>query len=278
MIIDEGVRAVVTGGGSGLGRALSIEVARRGGRVLVADVDTLGAEGTVDLIRQAGGEAWPVRCDVSRYESVSALIAVAEARMGGVELIANNAGVALGGALDTLSLADWRWIVDVNLWGVIHGCHAFLPYFKSRGRGHVLNVASAAGLLNPPRLGAYNLTKSGVIALSETLHAEMHERGIGVTVLCPTYFPTKIHEAGRNTDPRGRERILRAMERSKWTAEDVARVALDAVGRGELYCLPMPESRLAWALKRAIPGHFHRIGAFGRRLAKRGIPRRQPVY
>jgi NAD(P)-dependent dehydrogenase (short-subunit alcohol dehydrogenase family) len=127
-----------------------------------------------------------MRCDVTRLADVRSL---AEACTGAVDLVVNNAGVGAGGRIGELSIEDWRW-TDVDLYGVIHGCHVFVPILREQGRGHVLNVASAAGLLCAPHMAAYNVAKAGVVALSETLAAELAGSGVGVTVLCPTFFKT----------------------------------------------------------------------------------------
>src|ERR1700744_2829900 len=179
MSIPEQPRAVVTGAGSGLGRAFAIELGRRKARVLAADLNLAGAEETVRLVNAAGGEAVAHRCDVSKPEEVEALAAAIEGAYGAADLIVNNAGVAVSGAVGDTPLADWQWIMGVNLWGVIYGCHTFLPRFKKRGSGHVINVASTAGLVASPDLGPYNVTKSAVVALSETLHAELKGTGVG---------------------------------------------------------------------------------------------------
>jgi NAD(P)-dependent dehydrogenase (short-subunit alcohol dehydrogenase family) len=263
----DGCRAVVTGGGSGLGRALVLALARRSARVVVADVDRAGAEETARLARAenpAAGEdsALVFPCDVSSAESVGELAAFSESRLGAVDFLANNAGVAVGGEVGAVSLEDWRFVVGVNLWGVVHGCHAFVPLFRSRKRGAILNVASAAGLLAPPRLAPYNVTKAAVVALSETLFTELRDDGIGVTVLCPTFFRTRILDSSRGvSDEKQRAAVGRLMDASKLQAPEVAQAALAAVERGRLYAVPMTDGRLFWALKRAMPAAFHRLMA-----------------
>src|SRR6185312_10510780 len=112
-------------------------------------------------------------------------------------LVINNAGVAVGGRVGEVALDDWRWIMGVNLWGVIHGCHVFATQLRAQGSGHILNVASAAGLLAPPGMAPYNVTKAAVVALSETLRGELRDAGVGVTVLCPTFFRTNIAASSR---------------------------------------------------------------------------------
>jgi len=258
MSFPQPLRAVVTGAGSGLGRALALNLAERGASLLVSDIDVAAAERTAELVRQHKALAEVVVCDVTDRDAVFALVEETEKRLGGIDLMANNAGVAVGGAFDEISIEDWRWAVDINLWGVIYGCQAAVPKMRAQGCGYILNVASAAGLLAPPSLSAYNVTKAGVISLSETLYAEYKADGIRVSVLCPTFFRTKIVEAARGaiTDNDDAQ-ITRWMERSKVQAPDVAKAAIDALRDGKLYVQPMRDGRMAWRLKRAAPQRFY---------------------
>lgn len=250
-------RAVVTGAGSGLGRAFCIELARQGGRILAADIDLARAEETVRLVEGVGGKAVARRCDVAIAEEVAALVTAVDEAYGGVDLVINNAGVAVGGPVGVVPLDEWRWILGVNLWGVIHGCHSFVPIFRAHGSGHIINVASAAGLLSAPEMAPYNVTKSGVVALSETLSAELTGTGVVVTVLCPTFFRTNIARASHTyTDRASSEDVERVMDRSKIQAPDVARYALDAAARGDLYALPHADGRWMWRVKRLAPEAF----------------------
>jgi NAD(P)-dependent dehydrogenase (short-subunit alcohol dehydrogenase family) len=250
--------AVVTGAGSGLGRAISLELAKRGWNVLVSDVRTEGAEETATLVRERGREALVSRCDVARIDDVEALARLADERFGGADLLVNNAGVAAGGLVGDVPLEDWKWVLDVNLWGTIHGCHVFVPRMKRRRSGHVLNVASAAGFLSAKGMGPYCVTKAGVVALSETMSIELEPEGIGVTVLCPTFFMTNILKSSRGADERMRALADIAMRRSKITAESVAATAIDACEKKRLYALAGEDGRWLWRLKRLHPEVFGR--------------------
>ena len=252
------LRAVITGGGGGLGRALAIELAGHGASVIVSDIQSDAAEETAKLVRARGAQAEVVSCDVSDRDAVFALVEETEKRLGGIDFIANNAGVGLGGPFDEVSIEDWRWTVDINLWGVIYGCQAAIAKMKPQGHGYVLNVASAAGLLAPPSMTAYNVTKAGVVALSETLFAEYKSQGIHVSVLCPTFFTTNIMNSGRgSTTDKENNQIRKWMAKSKVQAPDVAKEAVESVRDGRLYVLPMRDGRMGWRLKRANPQRFY---------------------
>jgi NAD(P)-dependent dehydrogenase (short-subunit alcohol dehydrogenase family) len=258
MPLSSSPRSVITGAGSGLGRAFALELAGRGSRMVLADTNLEGAEETANLVRERGGFAVVVRCDVAVADDVQALPRLAEEALGGCDLVINNAGVAAAGPVESIPLEDWRWTVDVDLWGVIHGCRAFLPRFKAAGAGHILNVASAAGLLCAPEMGPYNVAKAGVIALSETLAGELSGTGVGVTVLCPTFFRTNILRSSRSHGARGEELIEALMDRATLQAEGVARVALEACAADKLYVVPHEDGRSLWRMKRLSPEQYQR--------------------
>jgi short-subunit dehydrogenase len=250
--------AVITGAGSGFGRALALVLAERGARLLLADKNEDTAKETAELARAEGAkEARGVRCDVTRLDEVESLAAL---RAGNIDLVVNNAGVGSGGGVGVAPIEDWRWTLEVNLFGVIHGCHVFVPVLREQGHGHVLNVASAAGFLSAPEMGAYNVSKAGVVALSETLSAELQRTPIGVTVLCPTFFRSSIVESGRFPDKDQRERGRKLIAKGK-TADSVARAALKSIDKGRLYCVPMADARALWRLKRVAPESFSTVAA-----------------
>jgi NAD(P)-dependent dehydrogenase (short-subunit alcohol dehydrogenase family) len=262
MSLPERPRAVVTGAGSGLGRALCLELARRRARVVVSDVNESSARETARLVEEAGGEARVVPCDVTKPEQVEALARESEAAFGGVDLVVNNAGVACAGEVGKLSLADWKHVLDVNLWGVIHGCHSFVPLLRRQGRGHILNIASAAGLISTAYMAAYNVSKSAVVSLSETLLAELKPAGIGVTVACPTFFRTNIAASSRVSEGEDGQRLKKLasklVEGASVAPDVVARALLRAVEKDDLYVVPMADGRWAWRLKRLAPEAFAR--------------------
>jgi NAD(P)-dependent dehydrogenase (short-subunit alcohol dehydrogenase family) len=264
--IPRAPHAVITGAGSGFGRALALELAGRGSRLTLSDVNVKAVEETAQLAESAGAKGVrALRCDVTRVDDVEALAAAAERP---IDLVVNNAGVGSGGRVGELPIKDWRWTIDVDLFGVIHGCHVFVPMLRGQGHGHVLNVASAAGLLAAPFMGAYNVAKAGVVALSETLSGELVGTKIGVTVLCPTFFQTGIAKNGRYTDDKTRTRAEELVAKGKG-ADVIARAALLACERDQLYAIPMSDGRWLWRFKRAAPVAFRNVAG---RFAKRMFP------
>lgn len=250
-------RAVVTGGASGLGRALCLALARRGAKIVVADRDRSGAEETERQVRAAGATAHSYICDVSNSQEVEQLAMFADQQLGGVDLLVNNAGVSVTGTVGDVSLRDWEWIVGVNLWGTIHGCQAFIPRLRRQGKGHIVNVASVGGLLCFPTMGPYNVTKAGIVALSETMAAELKSSNVGVTVVCPNAFSTNLATNSRGLDADQTAMVTRRMGESKVQADDVARAVLAACERNELYVLPMSAGQWMWRLKRLMPERYH---------------------
>ncbi|MCG6610666.1 SDR family NAD(P)-dependent oxidoreductase [Acinetobacter baumannii] len=246
--------AVVTGAGSGIGRSFAVELAKRGGSVVCADINLEAAEETVKLIEQLGQKAFAVQCDVGQAEQVQALADQAEQLLGHpVTLIINNAGVGLGGKFDEMSLEDWKWCMHVNLWGVIHGCHAFVPKFKKLGYGAIINVASAASYTAAPEMSVYNVTKAGVLALSETLSAELRKFNIKVNVLCPTLVTTNIIKNGRIPGRYSKLADHALMNYAMTTSDAVAALTLNRLDRGQLYTTPQIDAKLFWLMKRTSP-------------------------
>jgi NAD(P)-dependent dehydrogenase (short-subunit alcohol dehydrogenase family) len=225
-----------------------MELAPQGARLILSDIQAETAEATVRMALAKGASAAKsVVCDVSKVEDVEALAkAATSAGYGDIDLVVNNAG------------------------GVIYGCHVFVPLLRKQGHGHVLNVASAAGLIHPPQMGAYNVSKAGVVALSETLAAELVGTKIGVTVLCPTFFKTDIVKSGRFVDAKSRAAGERLIREGK-SAESIARAAMRSVRAGQLYSVPMLDGRVAWRAKRMVPQVFSQLaGRLGARRIARG--------
>ncbi|BBZ18313.1 putative short-chain dehydrogenase/reductase [Mycolicibacterium gadium] len=251
--------AVITGAGSGIGAAFARELANRGGRVVCSDIDETAASATVDAIIANGGAALAARCDVSQLDDVTALAKEAQSWFDGPPtVVVNNAGVGAGGlSIGEMSVDDWQWVLDINLWGPIHGCHVFTPILREAGYGGIINVASAAAFGAAPGMAAYNVSKAATLSLSETLAAELSGTGVNVTVLCPTFVKTNIVDAGRISD-RSTQLADMLMRWTGFSPERVARTCLDTLDRGGLYCMPQPDARIGWGIKRFTPTVYTR--------------------
>ncbi len=253
----EGKGAMITGGASGIGLAVGKQLGARGARLVLADIERGALDAAVAGLREAGVEAHGVICDVRKRDEVAALADESFGTLGSVHLIFNNAGVAVGGPIAEMTHDDWRWIIDVDLWGPIHGVESFLPrMIDQREGGHILFTASFAGLVPNVGLGPYCVAKYGVVALAEVLSRELREHQIGVSVLCPMRVGTNIGSSERNRaddygGPAATSPVLAQDEDNSQLAgrvlgvDDVAALTVDAVVHNRLYVLPHEESRAA---------------------------------
>jgi NAD(P)-dependent dehydrogenase (short-subunit alcohol dehydrogenase family) len=250
----KGKVAAVTGAASGLGRSMALAFAAEGMDVALADVDEVSLSAVQEELLAKDVRAITLKVDVSQAEQVEGFRDQALTRLGGLHVVCNNAGVSPLGPVWENSVADWQWILGVNLWGVIHGVRAFAPHLIAQDEGHIVNTASVAGLIAPPGSGAYNVTKHAVVALSESLQHDLRERNshVGVSVLCPAYVPTRITESERNR-PRGlpasrkseetlaREALLKkAVTSGKVSADQVAQAVVAAIKGERFYILTHP--------------------------------------
>jgi len=252
----EGKVAVVTGAASGIGNAVATRLAEEGMKVVLADVEEGPLADAEKKLVDAGATVLAVPTDVTKGDQVDALAAKTFERFDTVHVVHNNAGVATGGPMWTLTEADWQWVLGVNLWGVIHGVRAFVPRLVEQGEGHVVNTASMAGLTSVPMMGPYNVSKHGVVTLSETLANELalHGSPVKVSVLCPGWVQTRIHEADRNRPAElesrdeanvqmaemGRE-MIGSLIASGIPPSDVAEQVLDAIRKDRFYILTHPD-------------------------------------
>jgi NAD(P)-dependent dehydrogenase (short-subunit alcohol dehydrogenase family) len=262
----EGRVAVITGGASGIGRALANRFAAAGMKLALADIEEDELSRTVAALRADGADAIGVRADVAQLADVEALRDRALEEFGRVHLVCNNAGVAGGSVLDA-RIEVWQWVLGVNLWGVIHGCHVFLPLLVEQDEGHVVNTASLAGLGAVAGLGVYCTSKFAVVGLSESLHHDLSARGsrVGVSVLCPGFVQTRIFESHRNMPDHVRavaasdvttgadEGALQTIARAGIPASEAAEAVFDAVRDRRFFVLPHPraaraytEARIEW--------------------------------
>lgn len=255
--------AVITGGASGFGREFANIGARLGMKLVLADVQQDALDKAKAELEAQGAQVLAVRCDVRKAEQVQALADATMDRFGAVHLVFNNAGVGSGGLVWENSVADWEWVLGVNLWGVIHGVRVFTPLMlecakKEEGyEGHIVNTASMAGMLNAPNMGVYNVSKHAVVSLSETLYQDLQlvKAPVGASVLCPYFVPTGISQSHRNrpedvkddAGPTASQVAAQAVSEKavssgKVTAQQVAEATFDAIRAGQFYIFSHPHA------------------------------------
>ena len=259
----EGRVAVITGGASGFGREFANIGAKLGMKLVLADVQQDALDNAVSELAAQGAQVIGVRCDVRKAEQVQSLAYATMDRFGAVHLVFNNAGVGSGGLLWENTIADWEWVLGVNLWGVIHGVRTFTPLMlecakKEEGyEGHIVNTASMAGMLNAPNMGIYNVSKFAVVSLTETLFQDLHliKAPIGSSVLCPYFVPTGISQSHRNRPDDLKDEAApttsqivaqavseKAVSSGKVTAADVAQRTFDAIRDNQFYVFSHPHA------------------------------------
>ncbi|MEO6697825.1 MAG: SDR family oxidoreductase [Paraperlucidibaca sp.] len=271
-------RVFITGGASGLGRALALNYARAGWAVAIADVhDGRGDETLAELSALAESAGTPARyapryfhADVTIEAELQAVADALDSAWQGIDVLYNNAGVAQAGAIEDVPLSDWEWIININLLGVVRGCKIFTPGFKRQGSGHIVNIASMAGLLDVPRMASYNVTKAAVVALSGTLTHELMESGINVSVVCPSFFQTNLEDTMRSTDAGLQKMMHKLLASGKLSADDVAQRIIAGVDKGQQYILPHESGERLWLMKRYFPQGMYRY------VFQRSIQRMKP--
>lgn len=253
MKITSTSRALVTGAASGLGLALVKQLAERGARVLATDVhdepspELAALDGITYLTLDVTDDVHWARTRDWVVEN-----------WDGLDLVFNNAGVAAGGRIELTEMDQWQWIVDINLLGVARGCRTFTPMLKERGSGHIVNTASAAGLVHPPRMSEYNSVKAAVVALSETLFHELKPFGVQVSVICPTFFKTNLTDSLRGKDEAAQASAAKLIDASKRTADEIAAVVIAQVEKGTHIILTDRDGKIAYFAKRFLRPVYYR--------------------
>ena len=255
----------ITGAASGIGRALAQQLAQRGAELALVDVNASALAETAASVAATGRRVTTHIVDVADAARMEALAETVVARHGRVELLVNNAGVSVTGTFEEQSLDDWRWIVGVNLWGVVHGCKFFLPHLRQAEEAHIVNLSSMFGLIGLPTQSSYCATKFAVRGLSEALWAELHGSGIGVTSVHPGGVKTNIVRDSRTADANAKQQMILRFDRMAMSPEKVAAKILDAALRNELRVVICPEARVADWAKRLFPAGVHQLVARGYR-------------
>lgn len=261
--------AVVTGAGSGIGRATAEALAERGCRLALVDIDASSVEATASLLRAAGGHASAHVVDVTDHEQMMSLVDDVVDEHGGCNILMNNAGVTSAGAFEDESLDDLRWIVDINLWGVVNGCRAFLPELRRAEEGHIVNMSSMVGLVGLPHNVSYSLTKGAVRGFTEALRSELVLTRIGVTAVFPGAIRTDITNSARG----GQASRLAQMGNSRFAPlamrppSTVARRIVSAIEHDRARCVIGPDARAVDAFVRFVPGRSGLIGRLTSRIA-----------
>jgi NAD(P)-dependent dehydrogenase (short-subunit alcohol dehydrogenase family) len=233
-------RVLVTGGASGLGAALVRQFVAEGHQVLSTDVAEEGPE----------EGASSRQLDVRSPEDWAGAVEWCEQNWGGLDILVNNAGIATGGRIDVETLDEWDRVVDINLMGVVRGCRAFTPLFKRQRAGHIVNTASAAGLVHPPGMSSYNTVKAGVVALSETLSHELHPYGVNVSVVCPSFFRTNLADSIRGADTAAGVTARQLIEKSPRSADEIAAGVIAGIKKKQFLIIPDRPALMAWRTKR----------------------------
>jgi len=251
---------VITGASSGLGKATALAFARQGWQIAVADINQERGDEAVEEIKALGSQAFFHHCNVAKSEDIQALHDRCLQEWDQIDVLINNAGIVSAlGSIDKVPMVEWQRAMDINLMGVVRGCSIFSRTFKEQGAGHIVNIASIAGLITIPGMSSYSASKAAVVSLSEMLRAELKHKNIGVTVVCPSLFRTNLSESLMNAKEGQQEVIDREMEKSTLTAEDIAEKIVTAVKTNQFMLLPHKISWLYWGLKRLSPNLYQRL-------------------
>lgn len=247
----------ITGGGSGLGRALALHYARQGWSVALSDLSAERAATVAKEVADLGVSSLALQGDIRNAADLDALVAEANKQFGRIDIFVNNAGVAGAGSLMETSPDDWAWMLDINLMGVVRGCKAVAPLMKRQGFGHIINIASLAGIASAPMMASYNVAKAGVISLSESLRADLSGTGVGVSVVCPSFFVSDLASSARTCNAEQQRIVSKLVSKASFTADDIARNVAEGVAAGRFMILPQGDARFAWWFKRMMPERFH---------------------
>ncbi|GGB49081.1 SDR family oxidoreductase [Shewanella inventionis] len=248
---------VITGAASGLGKALAIKWATQQAHVCIVDINQQAGEQVCQQITALGGKAFFIHCDITNTASIQALIKQLTSYWQTIDILINNAGVASADKIEAEPLAQWRWVMEINLFGIVNMCQQFVPIFKQQGGGTILNVASQAGLTPIPFMSSYNASKAAVVSLSETLRLELADDNINVSVLCPGFFKTNLGSSLRTQLPTMEKLLGKLFDKSPINAEQVADIAYTGVSNNRFLLLTHSQGKRLYQLKRILPLNWY---------------------
>lgn len=267
---------LITGGASGLGLAMSLRFASEGYRVCIADINQELGLKAVNELRQFSDDAFFQLCDVREPTQLKDAVQAVCHRFGRLDIMVNNAGTASGGPFDWLTVEDWRWIMDINFFGVLYGCQAAVPIMMQQGGGYIVNIGSMAGLLNLPGMSNYNVSKAAVISLSETLAGELQPHGIGISCVCPSFFATNLAETMRSPDQNMPGILQSLMDNGELSAKDIADQVFQAVQNQQFLITPHTKARQHWDAKRQdLDKYLRAQNRLAKQIRSRAAPRDQ---
>jgi short-subunit dehydrogenase len=246
-------RVVITGAGSGLGQALAIEFAKLGWKVAIIDIDMERANQIASIVTSKNGLGLPIQCDVSKKKSLEKAFKLVIEKWNGADILINNVGIPAAGKIEKIPFKDWHNIININFIPAVYGCKVFVPLMAEQGGGHIVNTSSFAGIVPMKEFSMYNVTKSAVISLSETLKLELASKNIGVTVIAPTFFRTNLMERFTCTDEHQRKMADAFLCKSNISSEYIAKLALKAIMRNKLYVIEPLPGKIFWLIKRLFP-------------------------
>jgi len=254
-------RILITGATSGLGEAMAILFAEQGWKVAVTGRNMGKVKLSADKVRAAGGDVLELEIEVTTWEHFEAAAKAVEKEWGGLDILINNAGVATGAPVEKTSLEEWRKTLDINLNSVFYGSKAFIPIFQRQKHGHVVVIASSAGIACAPEMASYSVSKAGAISLAETMAGELAKYDVDVTVSCAAAFKSGLLEQKESNSSQSVsiEGVRRDMEKTSVTSKDIALYTIRSMSKKHLYSFPDPELRQVWRLKRIMPQTLYRV-------------------
>lgn len=256
-------RLLITGGATGLGKALALCWAQHAQqesielKICIADINEMRGKETEAELNQLGVAAFYQHCDITEIHDINALQTEIRSRWQGVDIVINNAGVATGGSLKSEPLNQWKWVFDINLFGMVQMCQVFVDDFRAQGSGQFINVASQAGITPIPLMSSYNAVKAAVVSFSETLKLELAADNIDVSVVCPSFFKTNLDESLKATEPMAKEMVQHFFSKAQITAQDVAEYVYEQANKRRFMIVTHKEGRRALNMKRYLPNKWY---------------------